>query len=298
MNITFETAKYIMDDQLIKKKICSTVDKLYCEDDECKNIYKITSDRIGEDSINGVVYKTCLEKNCKYVAKWQSNKQVAMNEYNMQKLASTNNIAPKIRQVLACPEGIIIIMDIMAVAISRLFKILSKEQLQSTIKSNLEYFDNVIENTELKIDYDKNSINSVEDLRKLRATINKVLFSTGNAGLNDVTTNKDTSKQQQIRVGYIDDIFALIDKLHSLGVSHNDAHLNNFMTDLDGNIKIIDFGTAKEITTHDDVLVDYKRVQRDIVRYYEEGYTNLDYLVKYINTRIVKLKNNIYENKS
>lgn len=296
MNISFNTAQHIMNNELIKTKLCSKVESLYCEEDECKNTYDISDDRIGEESINGVVYKACLENKCNYVAKWQSNKEVALNEAKMQMIAAKDGIAPNVRQVLTCPEGVIIIMDAMSMAISRLFKMLSRDQLNRTIEYNTEYFDKTIQKSGIEVEYNRDDIKSVEDLRKIRARINRILFSSGFAGLNDVFTMEDTEDMKEKRKKYIKTIFKLINRLHKLGISHNDAHLNNFMTDDKGNLKIIDFGTAKQINTHDNYLNDYKRVQRNISQYYEEGYTNLDYLVHFVSEHIDKIKNNIFQN--
>jgi tRNA A-37 threonylcarbamoyl transferase component Bud32 len=45
---------------------------------------------------------------------------------------------------------------------------------------------------------------------------------------------------------YLDTAFLLLEKLHrETGISHNDAHLTNFMFDIENTLKLIDFGTSK-----------------------------------------------------
>jgi serine/threonine protein kinase len=58
----------------------------------------------------------------------------------------------------------------------------------------------------------------------------------------------------------IEKAFRCVDKLHNLGYVHRDTHLNNFMIDSNGNVKIIDFGLAHEIDEFASLSDDYSKI--------------------------------------
>lgn len=55
-------------------------------------------------------------------------------------------------------------------------------------------------------------------------------------------------------------VFNTIFELHKLGIYHGDTHLDNFMTDENGNIKIIDFGKAGYIDNQYRIIEDYEDI--------------------------------------
>lgn len=277
-----KTAKKMLKaDKLDDRRLCSGLNKFYCEGVDCENVYTVTDIQIGEKSINGVVYQTCLQSNCDYIAKWQKNTEVALTEANIQQYAAKNGLAPYIRQVLTCEEGAIIIMDSLTIAVSRLIKSLKPQQLKATLENNLDIFDRAIKTNGLNINYKKDEIKNIEDLATLRSRINSELYSNGYNPISDIITVEDDEKQSEFRKNIVLQVYALLNKLHSLGIVHDDAHLNNFMADKNMVVKIIDFGTAKY---SNDVEKDFKRAVRDISRYISEGYTNLEYLEDYART--------------
>jgi len=52
--------------------------------------------------------------------------------------------------------------------------------------------------------------------------------------------------------------------LHSLGVYHGDAHMNNFMLDKDGDVKLIDFGKSWYIDNPNRMLEDYQDIYTSV----------------------------------
>lgn len=283
--ISSEMAQIIMQtSSLDERKLCSGLKQFYCDGESCSGVYTVTDAQIGEKSINGVIYQACLENDCDYVAKWQSKIDIAIAEAKVQQFAAVHNLAPKVQQIWVCQEGAIIIMDAMSIAVSRLIKALSPQQLQATIDYNLNVFRKKI-GGDMKTDF----VKTVEDLRKLRSDINKKLYARGDSPLPDVETIPDTDEQKENRKRIMMDVFQLLNDLHKLGIVHKDAHLNNFMADKNMKIKIIDFGMATEL--HDDFLVDYKRAVRNISQYINEGYTNLDYLEEFCKMKIESMLN-------
>jgi len=60
--------------------------------------------------------------------------------------------------------------------------------------------------------------------------------------LEDIMTDEKISDEKKAQ--YIKEALNCIDKLHTAGFKHNDAQLQNFMVDAEGNVKLIDFGKA------------------------------------------------------
>jgi len=264
-----------------KNKMCKAIETFYCDGKDCDNLYSITDLQIGEKSVNGVVYQACLLNNCSYIAKWQKNAITAISEAQIQQEAATKGLAPYVHQAWVCDQGAIIIMDAMSIAVSRILKSLTQEQLSQTIKTNTDKFKLT------GIPFEEKSIRTVEDLRKTRSSINTSLYRQGKTPLGDIETAKDTEEQIQMRKRILREVFDLIDKLHSIGIEHNDAHLNNFMADSNMQIRIIDFGESKK-TPGPIGGKDYKRAARDISQYIDEGYTNLAYLKNFAKSEIEK----------
>jgi serine/threonine protein kinase len=282
INISFEKAQRIMDATNLEKKmvLCSNIKSFNCEDGDCDNVYSLKN-QIGEDSKYGKIFQACkTEQNCSYVAKWQTDIEMALQEAKIQKEISKLGITPKIHQIYTCKEGAIIIMDSLTIAASRLFKSLTPAQLNDTIDHNVQKIDRVIKRYNLNYVINRREIKSVEDLVKLRSTVNGVIFRTRPMPpiLDDIETVEDSEFQKVKREMYLTEIFSLLQTLHKTGLIHNDAHLNNFMGDDAMNIKVIDFGLVKRIEKPEDKLIDFKRVLRNILQYTEEGYTNLRYL--------------------
>jgi serine/threonine protein kinase len=264
-----------------KNKMCKAIETFYCDGKDCDNLYTITDLQIGEKSINGVVYQACLLNDCSYIAKWQKNPVTAISEAQTQQEAAKKGLAPYVHQAWTCDEGAIIIMDAMSIAVSRILKSLTQEQLAQTIKNNTDKF------KRSGIIFDEKAIRSIEDLRKTRSLINTTLYRQGKNPLGDIETVQDTDQQMDTRKKTVSEVFNLLDKLHSIGIEHGDAHLNNFMADSDMKIHIIDFGEAKKISGPI-TGKDYKRAARDISQYIDEGYTNLAYLKELAKSEIEK----------
>jgi serine/threonine protein kinase len=90
--------------------------------------------------------------------------------------------------------------------------------------------------------------------------------------LQDLETKEDMRKFVMV-------LTDMVHRLHAIGISHNDTHLNNFMLDKHGNVRFIDFGKASELSV-ESCRNDYNEIYTDWLTYTD----NLRYdgeLVKY-----------------
>jgi serine/threonine protein kinase len=100
---------------LPRDPICLNVSKLYCENDEvCKQRF-LMSKQLGRGAY-GRVYEACHDDVCDYIAKWipipgMMKLDEIQREIDIQFVASGTGISPKIKQVLICDNGVLIIMD-------------------------------------------------------------------------------------------------------------------------------------------------------------------------------------------
>jgi len=69
----------------------------------------------------------------------------------------------------------------------------------------------------------------------LKDTMDRIIFN--------IISNKGNIDEVHLLVSTA---VELLGKLHELGISHNDAHTNNFMLDAKGKMFLIDFGLAKK----------------------------------------------------
>jgi len=65
---------------------------------------------------------------------------------------------------------------------------------------------------------------------------------------------RDSTVKEEEKVKYIKDRSQILRILAKNNIVHGDDHLNNFMIDDAGKLKIIDFGQAKKIVRRDDVI--------------------------------------------
>lgn len=85
-----------------------------------------------------------------------------------------------------------------------------------------------------------------------------VLYQTVRQALTDMHTLEDMTElvQQVLNITF---------SLHSLGIYHGDAHMNNFMLSEDGQVKLIDFGKSWYINDHPyRMLEDYQDIYTSI----------------------------------
>jgi tRNA A-37 threonylcarbamoyl transferase component Bud32 len=213
----------IKTDSLMTKR-CHIVLSLYCSSEEdCQKKFSVKDQSIGEESASGLVYNSCIEDDCSYVAKWMPRKTNSFSnvikEVKVQYDAYKAGIAPKIYQLLLCKKGALVIMD----------------KLDKTAK-------------ELIMEY-------------------------------------KTSKE---KCNILNDVFRALKTLHKIGYVHNDAHLRNFMTDSQGNMKIIDFGST--LPYHDwSKWIDYQRI-KDIITEGDYGQELVDCVLFNIELKHKSLK--------
>lgn len=286
--INMKLAEKIMNNADLKKdKLCTTLNKVYCEGKECENVYEIVaSKQIGEKSVYGKIYQACLDKDCDFIAKWQKNKDEALQESKIQKIVSEYKLAPKIRQIFECKEGIIIIMDALQLTLARFLKTLTKEQTNITLSTYKNLYKNIMDKHKIDINIDiDNDVKNLEDLYKCRSKINVHLYRKDLETLEGPKVLiEDTETEMIFKKGVINQVFRLVQKLHEIGITHNDAHLNNFMCDSSFKFYIIDFGMSRNLDPNSDLdkETDFKRILRDLKKFVEEdGYINLEYLLTY-----------------
>lgn len=286
-------AEKIMNNADLKmNKLCTTLNKVYCEGKECENVYEIVaSKQIGEKSVYGKIYQACLDKDCDFIAKWQKNKDEALQESKIQKIVSEYKLAPKIRQIFECKEGIIIIMDALQLTLARFLKTLTKEQTNITLSTYKNLYKNIMDKhkIDININIDKD-VENLEDLYNCRSKINVHLYRKDLETLEGPKVLiEDTEAEMKFKKEVINQVFQLVQKLHEIGITHNDAHLNNFMCDSSFKFYIIDFGMSRNLDPNSDLdkETDFKRILRDLKKFVEEdGYINLEYLLTYYKSLI------------
>lgn len=107
---------------------------MYCHDNKCLVNIKITKNVLGQGA-GGIVYKTCADNKCDYVAKCSSNINISTKEVLIQNTASKHGLAPIIRQFLICQETAIIIMDGLDKTVLQLLQRISPENEERLIKN-------------------------------------------------------------------------------------------------------------------------------------------------------------------
>jgi tRNA A-37 threonylcarbamoyl transferase component Bud32 len=258
-----ETAQKILGN-LEDKSLCIGLEKFYCSGVDCNNLYTITNKGLGKFSAHAKIYEACKNENCDFVAKWMLEgpdrdpdeesdlylKPIKpIEEALFQYRASQYNLAPKVRQVWQCNKGIIIIMDALSTTAGDILKHLEYNQ---TSKYNIS------------------NINSIEDYLEYRPI-----------------SIPDSEEQKNIKIDIVNKMINIINKLHKIGISHGDAHLDNFMFDKEGKIYFIDFGFSEELSKFNNNR-DYKSIISSIETCIKKGYTNLQYLLDYTRSIIPK----------
>lgn len=67
---------------------------------------------------------------------------------------------------------------------------------------------------------------------------------------------------------YLDQSISVLEELYENGISHNDAHLDNFMVDKSGEVYLIDFGNALKETNQERLLNDYEHIVTSLYKIY------------------------------
>jgi serine/threonine protein kinase len=276
IKIPSETAKDIL--RVPSLNICSYVSELYCDKKQCDNIYSIGDRILTGNNAFGYMYDACLDDSCDYIAKWQKitseqNLNDIKKEATTQHLLGEKGLAPKVKQLLICPEGGIIIMEKMSFPVSSKFITLSKKQIREAIGN----FNKRINKQCLAAPDIENMISNYSDLYLVKDIINETIgFTIENIEI----TSEDTDDVKRKRTNYLDQIFDLLTLLNKMGYRHGDAHLDNFMFDAQGNIKIIDFGTIGP-SNFDSLEYDINDVLFDLQKRIDDGLGNLQYLYNY-----------------
>lgn len=284
--INVALAKKIMNNaDLNREKLCTVLNKVYCQGRECENVYEIVaSKQIGENSGYGKIYEACLYNNCDFVAKWQNNQIKSLDEAKYQMKAAEYKLAPEIKQIFECKEGVIIIMDALSRTLMKVLTTVSYEQTEDV----LEYFKKEMNEYVKKYDILKyenlNFINNCETIRDLKSAINYINESLADIGAPLITEVpkiriEDTERTKTLRKKIITQCFNLLVQLHEIGISHNDCHLDNFMCDDEYNFYLIDFGDAQPISVSDP-KEDFQTLKVTLMwQQQHEGFSNLKYLV-------------------
>ena len=313
--ITDEFANnFINNSNLNTRNLCNTFKNYYYNSNskKCSNGFMIEDDSFGKKSNNGKIYKACCDDNCEYIAKWQNNKENALNEAHIQNYFAQLGIAPKIIEVWECSNGVIIIMDKLNETLKDILLELSPLQLYNTKKYNINIFNHKLNQLEDELktlefnELNYESINFLKDLikniktyhdmLKIRSSINILCYRNNIAPIAQIKViTDDTKAQRDLKIYIVDQIISLIYTIHRHNIVHLDTHSNNFLIDKNLNVKIIDFGEFKQDTDLDYRKFDYERFIRDIRTWISEyGYENLKYLYNYINDKYHEIiKNSI-----
>jgi serine/threonine protein kinase len=287
-----ETATTILNlSNLPERSMCTTLDKFYSDYSCDGGIYVINNDRIGEKSIFGQIYQSCCGNKCDYVAKWQPNIDEALNEAKMQITVSEYGLAPKIREVWRCPEGVIIIMDALSITAKRELQKLRREQIDNFVnkykpifKEKLKYLQIMLkeEFMDLKqlIEEDSPSIGDFKNFKQKYNEIckenklNPRMYLTGELSVD----TPDTDEQKEERFLILDNLVNLLKTLHQHNIIHGDSHLNNFMRSQDdSDFKLIDFGMAKISPKEEEQFNDFVKLGTALTLL-TVTYKNLQYL--------------------
>jgi serine/threonine protein kinase len=313
--ITDEFAQnFMMNSNLNTRNLCNTFTNYYNNSNskKCPNGFIIEEDSFGKKSNNGKIYKACCDDNCEYIAKWQNNKENALNEAQIQNYFAQLGIAPKIIEVWECSNGVIIIMDKLNETVKDIILELSPLQIYNTKKYYTKIFNDKLNELEKKIkklEFDElnyESINFLKDLikniknyhdmLKIRSSINILCYRNNIDPIAQIKViTEDAKAQRDLKIYIVDQIISLIYTIHRHNIVHLDTHSNNFLIDKNLNVKIIDFGEFKQDTDLDYRKFDYERFIRDIRTWISEyGYKNLKYLYNYINDKYHEIiKNSI-----
>lgn len=293
IKISDELAKEFIDhSNLDTRELCTALSSVYVGTKRCEGVYTITDVSIGEPSIYGKIYQACCKDDCSYVAKWQKDKKMAKEEADIQYLVAKQGLAPHIREILVCDKGTIIIMDALTITAMRIITSLSKTQRDVTQKYYQEKIQPVLnilkEKGEDVQDIEQllnDEITDFSTYHNMRGKINKLCWKhIGSGCIESIDIQvPDTKEQKELKIKTVNQIFILLNKLHHMGITHKDTHLNNFMSKgVDPQLYLIDFGLAKFTYDKKDREYDYQRFIRDIRKFSnEDGYVNLNYLLDF-----------------
>ena len=289
--ITSEMAAQILNvNHLPARDMCKRIDQVYIGDQKCEGIYTM-KDPIGEASVYGKVYTACCDGNCSYVAKWQPNSKMALNEAKIQYSVAQQGLAPMIREVWVCPEGTIIIMDALSITAKRMLLTLGDVQRQTVINKYVNIYKAVLNKypNEIGLIPKLMAIKSEQQLFDIRKEINLLLCRKYRCQpIEDIIiTEEDSKEEKDMKIGIMNQLIGLLGSLHSMGLVHGDAHLNNFMSK-DDKWYLIDFGLTLDDTLKNR-MGDYQKIIFDLTRLINDGYENLRYLREHLQ-RYIKLK--------
>jgi len=186
----------------------------YNQDKQCSHYKK--GDIMGTKSASGLVYYTCCgeDTKCNHITKIvkfrdETDKQKFHREIMFQQKATKAGLAPAIiKSYITSKQGIIVMEKL-------------SNTLSNIIRNYLERVEGIVEKIEERKDVDET---------ELQKTIDGHRYVTKSQGYALGTT-----------------IGNLLVKLHQLGIYHNDAHMNNFMSDDNGKFYFIDFGEADTV---------------------------------------------------
>jgi serine/threonine protein kinase len=175
-------------------------------------------------------------------------------ETNIQNLAASHNLAPKVILSYAMDDECGFVMERLKITVGHF--------LSKTIEDP-KVFEGL-------------------DLEELGDNLDVILdnYSSFNKSGYEKFIN-EFNKLFKFKQGVIDEILEKIKQLHGIRIAHNDSHLNNMMIDENGNIKFIDFGLSeyyepeseeeKEegIDSEDDYEI-LKESLKDFAKYFEK----------------------------
>jgi tRNA A-37 threonylcarbamoyl transferase component Bud32 len=149
------------------------------------------------------------------------------------------------------------------------------------ILNKIEYFQ-VSEYIEKYLDVDRSEIIDVENLyNMIYETEEKKKIK-----LPPIDILPDSDEQKQYKLDFIDRVFLMIDKLHEIGISHGDTHINNFMIDKTGKLYLIDFGLSKNLNEKN-YKTDYLWFESSIKAYCgQRSNPHLNYIAEYTKYKV------------
>lgn len=145
-NILKDNKLYYLAEMPSETKFCKSYTPL-----KCGYGYDVT-DKIGEESMYGDIWKACCNKDCSYVLKWQKytggtvNKEYIQNEINLQKIFAEFGVSPPVIDSWFCVNGGIIIMPMLVKTAKYLLQTATNDDdINFVIDSSLSLLDYIHE---------------------------------------------------------------------------------------------------------------------------------------------------------
>lgn len=267
------------------KGMCQKLEGIYIDGELCPGAYKVSDKLLGRGNF-GSVYQSCLQgRDCQYVAKWQktnnkgNNIQDMIDEANYQIQASKLGLAPRIREVWQCSDGMITIIDALSQSLDRVMLELTPTQYKEWERS----ISKILTKKEIEQLKGGGDQQWIEMFKK-----HKEEFKGG-------IITPDSPEVQRERKRLVVESFEVIKKLHvEAEITHGDIRMGNLMIDKKGKVFLIDFGNAFPYTSAKSANNDFEEIETSFSTYvYYYGFNNLQYLFDFTN----KIKKDYFHRK-